>query len=45
MDAYVSTVAVAAGAAEEIQKAKELLDSGAITSAEFDTIKARALAT
>ena len=32
------------GAAAEIEKAKQLLDSGAITQAEFDAIKARALA-
>jgi membrane-associated protease RseP (regulator of RpoE activity) len=31
------------GSAAEIAKAKELLDTGAITQAEFDAIKARAL--
>ncbi len=32
------------GAAAEIEKAKQLLDNGTITQAEFDSIKARALA-
>ncbi len=32
------------GAVEDIAKAKELLDTGAITQAEFDAIKAKALA-
>ncbi len=41
-DDYVRDAA--GGAATEIAKAKELLDSGAITQAEFDAIKAKAVA-
>jgi hypothetical protein len=43
MDEYVRGVA-GGGAAGEIEKAKGLLDSGAITQTEFDAIKAKALA-
>ena len=43
-DEYVRQTAGAGGAASEIEKAKQLLDSGAITQAEFDAIKAKALA-
>lgn len=44
MDDYVRETAGGGGAAAEIDKAKQLLDSGAITQAEFDSIKAKALA-
>ena len=43
-DDYVRSVAAADGPATEIAKAKELLDGGAITQAEFDAIKAKAVA-
>jgi membrane protease subunit (stomatin/prohibitin family) len=43
MDQYVRSVAGSGGAAAEIEKAKGLLDSGAITQAEFDAMKAKAL--
>lgn len=36
---------VAGGSAAEIEKAKSLLDSGAISETEFETLKTRALAT
>jgi len=45
MDEYVRTTAGSGGgAAAEIDKAKQLLDSGAISQSEFDAIKAKALA-
>jgi membrane protease subunit (stomatin/prohibitin family) len=40
-DQYVRDAA--GGSAAEIAKAKELLDTGAISQAEFDAIKAKAL--
>jgi len=43
-DQYIQSVAGSGGAAAEIEKAKGLLDSGAITQAEFDSIKQKALA-
>jgi hypothetical protein len=42
-DAYIRSVA-SSGPTEQIAKGKELLDSGAITQAEFDQLKAKALA-
>jgi type VI protein secretion system component VasK len=43
-DGYVQSVASNGGAAAEIEKAKGLLDSGAISQSEFDSLKAKALA-
>ena len=46
-DQYVQSVAgnAGSGAAGEIAQAKQLLDSNTITPAEFDALKAKALAT
>jgi Short C-terminal domain/Phospholipase_D-nuclease N-terminal len=43
LDDHVRTV-VSGGSAAEIEKAKQLLDSGAINQAEFESLKAKALA-
>jgi len=46
MDDYVRSVAAKGGGdpSDQIAKAKKLLDEGTITQAEFDSIKAKALA-
>jgi len=43
-DARVKAAAAGGGAADEIDKAKRLLDTDVITQAEFDAIKVKALA-
>jgi Short C-terminal domain/Phospholipase_D-nuclease N-terminal len=43
-DEHVRSVASSGGAAAEIDKAKQLLDSGAITQPEYEAIKQKALA-
>jgi len=43
LDEYVRETAGSTGATAEIAKAKELLDSGAISQAEFDRVKQKAL--
>ena len=42
-DDYVRKTAGTGGPASEIEKAKQLLDSGVISQAEFDAIKAKAI--
>ena len=42
-DQYIRSVAGSGGPAGEIETAKKLLDSGAITQVEFDSLKAKAL--
>jgi hypothetical protein len=44
-DSYVRETAGSGGAASEIEKAQKLRESGAITDAEFEALKAKALAT
>ena len=44
-DDYVQSVAAKTDPTEQIQKAKSLLDSGSITQAEFERLKANALGT
>ena len=44
MNDYVRSAAGSSGAASEIEKAKALLENGTISQAEFDAIKAKALA-
>jgi hypothetical protein len=45
MDSYVRSVAATTDPAAQIASAKQLLDTGTITQAEFDQLKAKALAT
>ena len=43
-DTYIKTVAAQGDPSEQIAKAKSLLDAGTISQAEFDQLKAKALA-
>ena len=43
-DQYIRSVSGSGGPAAEIETAKNLLDSGAISQAEFESLKAKALA-
>jgi hypothetical protein len=43
-DDYIKSVAATSDPAEQIAKAKSLLDAGTISQAEFDALKAKALA-
>jgi magnesium-transporting ATPase (P-type) len=43
-EAYIKSVAASGGPADEIDKAKKLLDAGTITQDEFEAMKAKALA-
>ncbi|MET1043206.1 MAG: SHOCT domain-containing protein [Microbacteriaceae bacterium] len=43
-DAYIRSTAGASSPTQDIAKAKSLLDSGAITQAEFESLKSEALA-
>jgi len=42
-DDYIRSVASQSDSTEQIAKAKQLLDSGAISASEYDTLKAKAL--
>ena len=44
-DEYIRTVSAQSDPAAQIARAKELLDSGAISATEFDALKQKALAT